>query len=114
MVCQQREDHREKNVAGLLKPDTVQVGPPKDLFRRFRRLGVYDWKEVQKTASSVTDRLMALEFTDTELLTAPLGWTRLKATLKQHNLQNHTFQSPLRISDALFFDLYTAGTANRQ
>lgn len=92
----------------------VQVGPPTDLFRRFRRLGVYDWKDVQKTASSVTDRLMALEFTDTELLTAPLGWTRLKATLKQHNLQNHTFQSPLRISDALFFDLYTAGTAHRQ
>jgi len=92
----------------------VQIGPAKDLFRRFRRLGVYDWKEVKKTAHSVTDHLMAIECTDTELLTTPLGWMRLQATLKQHNRQKQTFQSPLRISDALFFDLYTAGTAHRK
>src|SRR5690606_18755064 len=42
----------------------VQVGRPKELFRKHRRFGVYDWKHVLETAKSVDGELMALEFTN--------------------------------------------------
>jgi len=39
----------------------------------------------------------------------PLDWSSLKEILNAHGKGNYTFPSPVKISDALFFDLYNAG-----
>jgi len=45
----------------------VIVGKPKELYRRFRRLGVYAWKHVLETAEGdVNKEIMALRFSQTE------------------------------------------------
>jgi GNAT superfamily N-acetyltransferase/predicted nucleic acid-binding protein len=89
----------------------VEVGGPKDLFRKYRRFGVYEWRHVVETAKSGNGQLMALEFTNTELFRNPLDWKSLQEVLESHGKRNYTFPSPVKIADALFFDLYKTGSA---
>ncbi len=43
--------------------DEVAVGKPKELFKRFRRLGVYDWSHVYKLSQNDINReIMAIKF----------------------------------------------------
>jgi GNAT superfamily N-acetyltransferase/predicted nucleic acid-binding protein len=89
----------------------VEIGLPKDLFRRYRRFGVYEWRDVVATAKSGDGQLMALEFSDTELFKTPLNWDTLQSIFAKHGKFNNTFPSPVRIDEALFFDLYRAGSS---
>ncbi|MEX1028134.1 MAG: GNAT family N-acetyltransferase [Candidatus Paceibacterota bacterium] len=89
----------------------VQIGGPKDLFRKYRRFGVYDWRNVLETAKTMDGQLMALEFTNTELFSSPLAWKKLQEVLGRHGKQNYTFPSPVRIDDDLFFDLYKTASS---
>lgn len=89
----------------------VQIGDPKDLFHKYRRFGVYEWRNVVETAKTQNGQLMALEFTNTELLKTPLNWDTLQKVLLRHGKHNYTFPSPVRIDDDLFFDLYKTGSA---
>lgn len=88
----------------------VEMGGPKDLFRKYRRFGVYEWRHVVETAKSADGQLMALEFTNTELFGNPLDWKSLQEVLEAHGKCNYTFPSPVKIADELFFDLYKAGS----
>lgn len=89
----------------------VQVGGPKELFKRFRRFGVYEWRHVLDTAGSIDGNLMAIEFTNTELFRKPLDWESLQNVLRSHGRENYTFPSPVEIDEGLFFSLYRHGTA---
>jgi len=90
----------------------VEIGCPKELFRKYRRFGVYEWRNVVETARSGDGHLMALEFTNTELFKAPLNWDALQDVLRKHGKLNYTFPSPVKIEDELFFDLYKSGSAH--
>jgi predicted nucleic acid-binding protein/GNAT superfamily N-acetyltransferase len=90
--------------------DEVIVGKPKGLFRRFRRLGVYEWHNIVKTSRNNFDEdIMALRFSNTELLTHPIGWADLKSTMQQFEVRSQ-LQSPCKVSPELFAQLYTQGT----
>jgi Acetyltransferase (GNAT) domain len=53
--------------------DEIVIGKPKDLYKRFRRLGVYSFQDVIKTADNNLDKnIMAVKFSDTELFTNPI------------------------------------------
>jgi hypothetical protein len=87
-------------VVGCSELVEVQDGTPKELHRRFRRLGVYGWKEV----NAVADRrgvVRALRVTNTELFTTPVPLARLKemAALEGQSLQ---LVSPGKINAGLF------------
>ncbi|MGV2336854.1 MAG UNVERIFIED_CONTAM: hypothetical protein LVR18_23095 [Planctomycetaceae bacterium] len=73
----------------------VEIGEAKELYRRFRRLGVYEWRDVLRTAGAPTGSLMALEFTDTELFTPAIGWAEIQSIMEKHKRHNHRFLSPL-------------------
>lgn len=89
----------------------VTVGQPKELFRRFKRLGVYDWKHVLETAGSIDGELMALEFCKTELFGQTISWNNAREILQRHGV-NSTFQSPTQIPEAAFLELYRRGVGS--
>ncbi len=90
--------------------DEVVVAPPKELFRRFRRLGVYEWKDVYTVAKmDVTTEIMAFRFSKTELFAAPIEWPVLQDVLRKHRGKRSQIQSPIAISESCFFDLYRRG-----
>ncbi len=87
--------------------DEIVVGKPKELFGRFRRLGIYQWADVLRTARNDMDRdIMALRFSDTELFQAPVARSEFRKLGIKSNLQ-----SPVSISDDQFSTIYKAGTA---
>ena len=86
------------------------IGPPKDLFRRFRRLGVYQWSDIFALAKGdVTHDVMAFRFSGTELLRRPIPWAAMQDVLKEHTGKTSQLQSPIAISEECFLSLYKRG-----
>lgn len=91
----------------------VRIGPAKELFQRYRRLGIYQWSEILKLAKGEPNReIMAFSFTHTELLPQPVEWRDLQRVLQEYG-QKSQIQSPLAITSECYFELYRLGiTAN--
>lgn len=90
--------------------DEVVVGRAKDLHRRFRRLGVYQWTDVLGTArGDPNGEIMAIRFSGTELFPRPISWKALQSCLETHGKRSQ-IQSPTKISAAAFRDIYALGT----
>ncbi|MDF0378130.1 GNAT family N-acetyltransferase [Methylophilus sp. YYY-1] len=84
--------------------DEVVVDYPKQLFRQFRRLGIYEWKDVLYTAKSIDKQLMAIKFSNTSLLKCRCDWKSIQKALSDAGI-NSQLQSPCRIPEELFFSL---------
>lgn len=85
--------------------EEVVVGKPKDLFRRFQRLGVYQWQDVYAAADhNVTNDVAAFRFRMTERFAKPVGMDTLEAL----GIRG-PFMSPRQISDAQFMAIYKHG-----
>lgn len=86
--------------------EKVEIGKPKNLFREYRRLGVYDWEDVLRAADNNLNKdIMAIKFSDSHMLEKPMEWRRLKSILIEFNIKT-TLQSPLRIDWKVFSTLY--------
>jgi len=89
--------------------DEVVVDDPKSLYRRFKRLGVYQWKHVYELAKKdVSNKIMALHFSDTELFRTPISRNQALAILKNDGIKTQ-FQSPIYVPTEIFERLYTIG-----
>lgn len=89
--------------------DEVVIDGPKDLFRRFRRLGVYDWESVFALAKGdIEKEVMAFRFSKTEQFGRPVPWDELQQVLRKHGRRSNV-QSPVEITEECFLDLYRRG-----
>lgn len=86
--------------------EEVVVDTPKSLFRQFRRLGVYAFEDVLKTANNnQQSKVMAIKFSDTEIFNKPIFFEKIKEVLEK----NITLQSPYKITEEQFYKLYNEG-----
>jgi hypothetical protein len=102
------EIHGSKRIRACSQLQDVVTGGPKELFRRFRRFGVYDWKHVLAAAGDLERNLMALQFSDTELFHNPISWDDTRTILQRFGIRS-TFQSPTEITEDVFIELYRRG-----
>ena len=101
--------HGARRVRACSHLDEVEVGPAHALYRKYRRLGVYEWPQILKTARGKPQKpIMALRFSQTESFRNPISWKRTQEILARYGKPNQ-LQGPLRISAACFIDLYRAG-----
>lgn len=85
--------------------EEVVVGKPKELFRRFQRLGVYEWKDVYAAANNdITTDIVAFRFRMTERFKVPVNMNALASI----DIRG-PFMSPRRITEAQFAAIYRAG-----
>lgn len=83
----------------------VAVDKPKNLFRRFQRLGVYEWSDVFETARrDLETDVMAIRFHDTELLN-PVKWDSFQSVLQSCNILTN-LESPVSITSQAFEEIY--------
>lgn len=84
--------------------EEVVITTPKEVFSRFKRLGVYEWKHVFDTARSSVERdVMALRFTRTERFKIPVPFRELQ------KLGVPDPQNPRRITPEQFNAIYIRG-----
>ena len=85
--------------------DEVIIGKPKELFKQFRRLGIYEWKDVFLTAkNNLNNEIMALRFSETEMLNRPLPWDEITKKLEAAGIKTQ-LQSPCKIPEDMFFSI---------
>ena len=88
--------------------DDVVIDKPKPLFSRFRRLGVYKWNDLFTLAKRDLERkIMGFRFTKTEILSRPVNKKALQKIWREQLGKNFHIQSPIRIPEKVFFDLYS-------
>lgn len=86
--------------------DEVTIGKPKDLYKKFRRLGIYQWKNVFDTAKNKLEQeIMAVTFSDTHQLEQSLDWKIFQEILTRHSVKTN-LQSPVAIGTDVFNELY--------
>jgi predicted nucleic acid-binding protein len=79
---------------------------PKELFKQFQRLGVYQWKQVYEAAGKdITRELIALRFSHTERFARPVSKQQLADLGVRGNLQG-----PMSIHHQTFKEIYRQGT----
>lgn len=87
--------------------EEVITGKPKELFRRFQRLGVYEWRDVYAAANNdVGSDIVAFRFRMTERFKNPVDMKVLEST----GIRG-PFMSPRKITDTQFANIYAKGTA---
>ena len=88
--------------------DEVVIDRPKPLFTRFRRLGVYKWEDLFKLAKrDLETTIMGFRFTKTEILPRPINKKALQKVWHEQLGKNFHIQSPIKISERFFFELYS-------
>ena len=87
--------------------EEVVVGKPKELFRRFQRLGVYEWRDVYAVAGNdISKEIVAFRFRMTERFKSPVSME----TLESVGIRG-PFMSPRKISETQFAFIYAKGYA---
>ena len=82
--------------------DEVAYGTVKELYGKFRRLGVYEWQDVVGiTNGDPHGRVMAIRFSRTALLQRPVSWESLRKALRSYGIGS-TLQSPTEIPIELY------------
>jgi hypothetical protein len=90
----------------------VVVDDHKRLFHRFKRLGVYDAEQVRARAHRKTGQVMALRFSNTELLPRPVGLdTYRRLATGNAKSKSVVLQSVHPIHEHVFVSLYRLATA---
>ncbi len=85
--------------------DGVEIGEADEIFRRFRRLGVYGKRHIREAVKGKSNaNLMAIRFSMTERFARPMNL----AEINQLDVRGN-FQSPRKISQQQFADIYSAG-----
>lgn len=88
----------------LLSKETASA---KELFKKFRRIGIYEWRDVERlTDGDPSEPIMALHFSDTELFSRPVPLARLREIGAGRMLQ-----SPCKVSEEQFQQIYEYGTS---
>jgi len=86
--------------------DEIKTDTPKELFRQYQKIGIYEWRDVYKLAkNNINNKIMAIKFSNTELFKKPIVWHQLKYILHR----DAPIQSPVPITIEKFEDIYKTG-----
>jgi len=101
---------RAKHLTGASTLTEVVVDEAKPIYKRFRRFGVYDYKDVRRIAERATDgRVMAFTFSQTETFQRPVPLRTINEVLAAHGKPANTFAGPLRVAPQVWSELYSIG-----
>jgi len=90
--------------------DEIFIDKPKQLFKKFQRLGIYKWNDIYQTAKEdIENPIMSFVFSDTELFKNRIPLKQLKTIYKSFTGKNFQILSPISIDNSLFLELYKLG-----
>lgn len=90
----------------------IAIAPAKQLYSRYRRLGVYEWRDIQRAAGdNPHGDLMGVRFGPTECFKQPVGRDTIKEILSGENLRMPPLSTAYELSTRAFEEIYKRGTA---
>ena len=90
--------------------DDVEIGTAKQLFSKYKKLGIYKWKDVYNEVANgdLKKDIMAFKFSKTEVFPHPPSLAQLQAMWKADG-KNFNVVAPLAISKERFLEIYNLG-----
>lgn len=89
--------------------DMVDIGYPKELFQKYKKFGVLEWRDIYSMCGKDVDEpIMAIRFSRTFLFKQSVDYKTLKAILSESDIGG-TFQSPVKIPFHTCKKLYEIG-----
>lgn len=96
-----------QEIVGLSRLDAVEVGEPKEMLRRFRKLGVLDWEDLMPLCrGDVSTEIMCLKFSHTFRFTQAISLAQLR---EMEGRRRVALQSPRRVGNELYSMIFNAG-----
>jgi hypothetical protein len=91
--------------------EEIEIGKPKQLFSKYKKLGVYTWKDVYNEVadSDLNKDIMAFKFSKTEVFGHPIPLAQLQTMWKVDGKNFNNAMSPLTITKKRFLEIYTLG-----
>lgn len=103
----------KKQIVAVSHLDDVEVGPPKALFRKFKKMGILDWQDLYEMCDSDTEReIMALKFSHTFPFPHPISLAEFRLICEKDGVRPWV-QSPLQIPMSTFQELFQIGYSAR-
>ncbi|MGN6637410.1 MAG: hypothetical protein ACTHJ8_00750, partial [Mucilaginibacter sp.] len=102
---------RQKAIVASSYLNEVVIGPAKAVYRKHEKFGVYSWeRDILKLAGGVPNKpIKALRFSDSESFQFPVSLSKIKQVLAKYGESDNNFQSPLKIKNITFMELYALG-----
>ena len=91
--------------------NTIVTDSAKNVFRQFRRMGIYNWRDVEGLTGK-DGSVTALSFSRTEVFDIPVGWSTLQSTLEALEKRRNQFMRPTRIATRTYEEIYRIGMAH--
>lgn len=81
------------------------MGPAKPIYQKFRRLGIFGYKEVLASAGGDPNAdVMAMRFSGSRPLHQPFSWERVQALFGANGINSKLF-SPTEIPTEMYFQI---------
>jgi len=93
--------------------EDVLCGSAKSVYRQFRRMGAYSWRDVSKLTRK-DGKVTALHLGRGETLEYPIIWEQIQSTLEEMENRKNALQRPTRIETATYDVLYRRGSEPAQ
>jgi ribosomal protein S18 acetylase RimI-like enzyme/predicted nucleic acid-binding protein len=101
---------RRKSIIACSYLDDVDLDEAKKSFNKYKKFGTYSWSEIYELAGKDIHKLiMAIRFSDTELFKSPITLEKVRRLLFEISGKKYTFQSPVKINEELFLEIYRLG-----
>ena len=98
-----------REIAAVSHLDEVLLDSPKELFRRFRRYGTFEWRDLYETCrGDISKKIMALLFSNTFALRRRVPLGEIWKVFDEDGVAR-TLQSPRKIRPGTFRNLFDLG-----
>ncbi|MBF0565667.1 MAG: GNAT family N-acetyltransferase [Nitrospirae bacterium] len=104
------EYHESMSIKACSYLDEVVIDEPKRLFRRFKHLGIYQWKDIRELPKDNSENeIMAFRFSFTEIFSNPVKRPELQEIWQKESGRNFYILRPIEIPIERFFNIYNRG-----
>ena len=105
-VSADKKHSRSKAIVACSYLDESLTGLPKDMFRRYKHYGIYEWENIYNLCNKNVETLVrVLKFSQTQLFEKPVSYSTVSQILGTKN----TFASPVLISEDKYISIYKLG-----
>lgn len=99
----------QKQIVAVSHLDEVEIGTPKNLFKKFKKFGILNWNEIYKMCDGDTSKeIMALKFSHTFPFRKPILLNEMKTIFDEDGI-GLWIQSPSKMPVEIFQKLFQLG-----
>ena len=104
---------KRKEIIAVSCLDDVVIGTPKDLFRKFKKIGILKWRDLYEMCDGdLSKELMVLKFSHTFLFQKPVSLADVRGVYAKKNV-GLSLQSPSKLLPEIFHELLYKGYPNQ-